>query len=69
MIPATWDVLLTIACIMAGGIGLCSWWAYDLGYAEGKLDGFDAGRVAERTKREAFDVVRAGLENWTVPHA
>ena len=64
MIPATPETFLTIAAMIAGGIGLCSWWAYGLGYAEGKLAGFDAGRVAERTKREAFDVVRVGFENW-----
>ena len=64
MIPLDWQTIATVAAMIAGGIGLCSWWAYELGYAEGKLAGFDAGRVAERTKREAFDVVRVGFENW-----
>ena len=63
MIPATPETLLTIACMIAGGIGLCSWWAYGLGYAEGKLAGFEAGRDSVEPFTPS-DPVRVGLENW-----
>jgi hypothetical protein len=55
MLQLTLENVLTTACGIFARIILCSWWAYGIGHATGKMEGYEIGR--EQPKDRSDDAV------------